>query len=119
MAEIAFYLHKDVRAAGIRFYLHKEFLKKNNEKAILFSKNFRAARANLFRISVQFLKKNQEKLMIYFSMGAMRLKMMIFKQGNSVYGVALFISVTIFKKRHNVCRLCFVFSWRRATSMED
>ena len=89
-AEISFYLHKDFRAAGIRFYLHKEFLKKNHEKAMLFSKNFRAARANLFRVSVKFLKKDQEKLMIYFSMGAMRLKMMIFKEGNSVCRVAFF-----------------------------
>ena len=24
-AEIRFYLHKDFRAAGIRFYLHKEY----------------------------------------------------------------------------------------------
>ena len=59
---IGFYLHKEFRAAGIWFYLHKEFRaaeiwfylvedkefhKKNHEKAIVYFKNFRAARANL------------------------------------------------------------------------
>ena len=70
-AGIEFYLHKDFRAAEIEFYLHKEFLRKINEYIWKFSalrapicwrndlkknqwiylKMFRAARADLLRIS--------------------------------------------------------------------
>ena len=63
-AEIGFYLHKEFRAAEIRFYLHKEFPaaeigfslhkefhEKKHEKLMVYLKIFRAARANLLRIS--------------------------------------------------------------------
>ena len=31
---------KNLRATGIEFYLHKEFLKKSHEKLMMYSKNF-------------------------------------------------------------------------------
>ena len=49
--EIRFYLHKEFRAAEIGFSLHKEFHTKNHEKVMVYLKHFRAARANLLRIS--------------------------------------------------------------------
>jgi len=49
--EIRLYLHKEFRAAEIGFSLHKEFHKKNHEKLMVYLKIFRAARANLLRIS--------------------------------------------------------------------
>ena len=49
--EIRLYLHKEFRAAEIGFSLHKEFHKKNHEKLMIYLKIFRAARANLLRIS--------------------------------------------------------------------
>ena len=49
-AGIRVHLHKDVRVAGIEFSLHKEFHKKNHDKSMVYSKNFRAARDNLLRI---------------------------------------------------------------------
>ena len=57
---IEFYLHKEFRVAGSRFYLHKEFLNKNHAKTMIYLKNFRAARANLLRIS----EVNHEKSMM-------------------------------------------------------
>ena len=54
----AFIYTKEFCAAEIWFYLHKEFLKKNQEKSMVYLKIFRAARASLLRIS---FKKNHEE----------------------------------------------------------
>ena len=74
-AELRFSLHKEFCAAEIRFYLHKEYvgailkkivilLKKNwsHMDKFQYLKIFRAACANLFRIS----RENLCKSMVYF-----------------------------------------------------
>ena len=108
-AELRFSLHKEFCAAEIRFYLYKEYVGAILKKIVILLKenwshmdNFKGAM--LMKIVI-LLKENwshMDKFSIYFkifrdanSWGAMRQEMAIFKGGNSVCRVHIFLMIMV------------------------